>query len=43
MQLAYPVSVEIYVDRILDRDEFRKLCEEHRTQAKILQALQSKS
>jgi len=39
-ELAYPVAVEVYVDRILDRDEFRRLCDAQRTQAKILRALQ---
>ncbi|WP_437663346.1 hypothetical protein [Sorangium sp. So ce1182] len=37
--LAYPVMAEIYVDRLLDRDELRALCDEHRTRSAILAAL----
>jgi hypothetical protein len=38
-QLACPVTVELYVDRILDRDEFRKLCNACSTQKEILRRL----
>jgi hypothetical protein len=38
-QLACPVTVELYVDRILDRDEFRKLCDACSTQKEILRRL----
>src|SRR5262249_478143 len=37
--LPYPVTGEIYVDRILDRDEFRKLCDSCRTREEILRRL----
>ena len=36
-----PVMVETYVSELLDRDEFRALCDTHRSQAEILRALQS--
>lgn len=39
-KVAYPVMAEVYVSRVLDRDEFRKLCDEHRTQEAILQHLE---
>jgi hypothetical protein len=35
-RLAYPVTAELYVDHILDRDEFRKLCDRCGTRAEIL-------
>lgn len=38
--IQFPVMAEVYVSRILDRDEFRRLCDQHRTRAAILQALQ---
>jgi hypothetical protein len=38
--LWYPVFAEIYVKRILDRDEFRKLCDTYATRSEILKALQ---
>jgi hypothetical protein len=34
--LAYPVTAEVYVDELLDRDEFRKLCDTYKTRAAIL-------
>lgn len=40
VSLLQPVTAEIYVDKLLDRDEFRALCDTHRTSADILQALQ---
>jgi hypothetical protein len=36
---AYPVFAEVWTTRILDRAEFRRLCDEHRTKAAILEAL----
>ena len=38
--LWYPVFAEIYVKNILDRDEFRKLCDRYSTKPEILKALQ---
>ncbi len=38
--LWYPVFAEIYVKNILDRDEFRKLCDRYPTRPEILKALQ---
>ena len=38
--LWYPVFAEIYVKNILDRDEFRKLCDKYATRPEILKALQ---
>ena len=35
-ELQYPVTAEFYVDRILDRNEFRKLCDSCRTRSEIL-------
>ncbi len=35
-----PVFAEIYVKNILDRDEFRKLCDRYATRTEILKALQ---
>jgi hypothetical protein len=37
--LAYPVTAELYVDRILDRDEFRSLCDACKTRSKIIASL----
>ena len=31
VSLAYPVTAEVYVDRILDRDEFRRHCDRFKT------------
>ena len=39
-RLAYPVMAEIFVTNILNREEFRALCDEHKTQPDILEALQ---
>jgi hypothetical protein len=36
---AFPVTAEIYVDRLLDRDAFRRLCDRLRTRSAILEAL----
>jgi len=35
-QLIFPVTAEIYVSEILDRTEFRKHCDTHRTRSAIL-------
>jgi hypothetical protein len=37
--LAYPVMAELYVDRILNRAEFRQLCDECRTRSELLRRL----
>jgi hypothetical protein len=37
--LQYPVTAELYVDRILDRDEFRKVCDSCGTRSEILRRL----
>lgn len=37
--LAYPVTAEVYVSEILNRDEFRKHCDRYKTRAAILQNL----
>jgi hypothetical protein len=37
--LPYPVTAELYVDRILDRDEFRKVCDSCGTRSEILRRL----
>jgi hypothetical protein len=34
--LAYPVTAEVYVDRILNRDEFRSHCNRYKTPSAIL-------
>jgi hypothetical protein len=39
--LATPVFVAAYVSAPLNRDEFRTLCDRHRTKAAILHAMQS--
>jgi hypothetical protein len=36
----YPVTAEIYVNRILSREEMRKVCDEHKRRSAILTALQ---
>lgn len=38
-RLVYPVMVEAYVDNILDRDEFRRLCDRYKTRSAILEHL----
>ncbi len=40
-QVVVPVTAEIYVDRLLDRTEFRSLCDRYKTRADIIAALQS--
>ncbi len=37
--LPYPVTAELYVDRILNRDEFRKVCDSCGTRSEILRRL----
>jgi hypothetical protein len=37
--LHYPVTAELYVDRILNRDEFRKVCDSCGTRSEILRRL----
>jgi hypothetical protein len=37
--MATPVFAELYVRRLLDRDEFRAVCDKHRTRQAILAAL----
>lgn len=37
--LIYPVSAEMYVSKLLNRSEFRTLCDRHKTQSSILKAL----
>jgi hypothetical protein len=39
VRAAFPVTAEIYVDHILDRNEFRRLCDHNGTRSAILQAL----
>jgi hypothetical protein len=38
-RVAFPVTAEIYVKRLLDRSAFRRLCDERRTRPAILKAL----
>lgn len=40
-KLIYPVSAEIYVGKILNRREFRELCDKYRTGTKILDRLRN--
>jgi hypothetical protein len=37
--LSYPVTAEVYVSTILNRDEFRQHCDRYKTQAAILENL----
>lgn len=34
--LLYPVMAEVYVSKILDRDEFRRHCDQYKTRSAIL-------
>jgi hypothetical protein len=34
--LVYPVMAEVYVSKILDREEFRRHCDRYKTRAAIL-------
>jgi len=38
--LSYPVTAEVYVSRLLDREEFRRHCDRYRTQSEILKHLE---
>jgi hypothetical protein len=38
-EFAVPVMAEVYVSRLLDRDEFRRHCDRHRTRDAILESL----
>jgi hypothetical protein len=38
--LVSPITAELYVDRILDREEFRRHCDQYRTRSAILENLQ---
>ncbi len=40
-KIAYPVSAEVYTDKILNREEFRSLCDSLKTQGAILKAIRS--
>ena len=37
--LAYPTTAEVYVDHIMDRDEFRSLCDACGTKSEIMRRL----
>jgi hypothetical protein len=37
--IAYPVMAEVYVDKILNREEFRAHCDKHKTRQAILENL----
>jgi hypothetical protein len=39
LSLSYPVTAEVYVDRLLDRNEFQRLCDRFQTQSEILRQL----
>jgi hypothetical protein len=39
--LIYPVSAEVYVKKVMNRDEFRALCDRYKTASAILKALQN--
>ncbi len=39
--LITPISAEIYVNRLLDRNEFRRLCDRFQTRSEILSALEA--
>jgi hypothetical protein len=38
-EIAYPVFAEVYVSRLLDRDEFRAHCDRYKTRSRILENL----
>jgi len=40
LALPYPVTAEVYVRRLLNRDEFRRLCDTRKTRTAIIQSLQ---
>jgi hypothetical protein len=35
-RLSYPVTAEVYVEKLLDRDQFRRHCDQHKTRSAIL-------
>lgn len=39
LAFAEPVMVELYTERLLDRDEFRRLCDRERTAERIVRAI----
>jgi hypothetical protein len=39
--LIYPVFEEIFVEKLLNREEFQKLCDKYKTRAEILEALKN--
>jgi hypothetical protein len=39
-ELAYPVTAEVYVGKLLDRDAFRRLCDTYKTREAILAHLE---
>jgi hypothetical protein len=41
-RLIYPVSAEIYLNKPLNRQEFRELCNTYKTRTKILKALRTR-
>jgi len=41
--LLTPISAEVYVKKLLDRDEFRALCDKYKTQSAILSALKNQN
>jgi len=38
-RIAYPVTAEAYVGHVLDREAFRRHCDQYRTQAEIIKHL----
>ena len=38
-RIAYPVTAEAYVSQVLDREAFRRHCDQYRTQTEILKHL----
>ena len=38
--LLYPVTAEIYVNKLLNRQEFRALCDKHKTYDAIIEQLE---
>lgn len=39
VELVYPVTAEIYVDEVMDRESFRRLCDNHGNARDLLKAL----
>lgn len=40
-EVGFPVCVEVYVDKVLNRNEFRRLCDKHESINEILKALRA--